>query len=64
MRPEGAKSWRWEVTPRWKRSPNSAYVSYRENANSAQVKVYAVQLVLAARRPRGWAGHRCAAEAD
>lgn len=48
VRPEGARPWRWEVTPRWKRSPNSAHVSYRENANSAQVKVYAVQLVLAA----------------
>ncbi|MFG2227701.1 hypothetical protein [Streptomyces sp. NPDC048644] len=48
VRPDGARPWRWEVTPRWKRSPHSRYISYRENANSAQVKVYAVQLVLAA----------------
>ncbi|MGW9136524.1 hypothetical protein [Streptomyces sp. NPDC055681] len=48
VRPDGPRPWRWEVTPRWKRSPYSKYISYRENANSAQVKVYAVQLVLAA----------------
>ncbi|MGC4998428.1 hypothetical protein [Streptomyces sp. DT195] len=48
VRPDGPRPWRWEVTPRWKRSPYSRFISYRENANSAQVKVYAVQLVLAA----------------
>ncbi|WP_151898047.1 hypothetical protein [Streptomyces sp. C8S0] len=34
--------------PRWKRSRSGGYVSYRENANSAQVKVHAILLVLAA----------------
>ncbi|WNO76943.1 hypothetical protein [Streptomyces sp. AM8-1-1] len=48
VRAEGAKPWRWKVTPRWKRSPRGAYVHYRENANGAQVKVHAIQLVLAA----------------
>ncbi|MBB4161633.1 coiled-coil domain-containing protein [Streptomyces cinereoruber] len=48
VRPQGASDWHWQVTPRWKRSRNGGYVSYRENANSAQVKVHAIQLVLAA----------------
>ncbi|QHC19611.1 hypothetical protein GR131_31550 [Streptomyces sp. GF20] len=48
VRPEGARPWRWQVTPRWKRSPRGAFVHYRENANGAQVKVHAIQLVLAA----------------
>ncbi|WP_030462301.1 hypothetical protein [Kitasatospora sp. NRRL B-11411] len=48
VRPEGAGDWDWQVTPRWKRSRSGGYVSYRENANSAQVKVHAVLLVLAA----------------
>jgi hypothetical protein len=48
VRPEGAAPWRWEVTPKWKRSPSGAMVSYKEAANSAQVKVFAIQLVLAA----------------
>lgn len=48
VRPEGAMPWRWEVTPHWKRSARGGYVHYRENANGAQVKVYAIQLVLAA----------------
>ncbi|MFK0025679.1 hypothetical protein [Streptomyces sp. NPDC090798] len=47
-RPEGARPWRWHVTPCWKRSARSDYVPYRTNANGAQVKVYAIQLVLAA----------------
>ncbi|MGW4116576.1 hypothetical protein ACWEFJ_37360 [Actinosynnema sp. NPDC004786] len=46
--PQGAAEWVWEVTPRWKRSRGSGPVSYREVANGAQVKVHAVQLVLAA----------------
>ncbi|WP_146771969.1 hypothetical protein [Lentzea atacamensis] len=46
--PDGAAEWVWEVTPRWKRSRSGGHVSYREVANGAQVKVYAVQLVLAA----------------
>jgi hypothetical protein len=46
--PQGAAEWVWEVTPRWKRSRSGGLVSYREVANGAQVKVHAVQLVLAA----------------
>lgn len=46
--PHGAAEWVWEVTPRWKRSHSGGMVSYKEIANGAQVKVYAVQLVLAA----------------
>jgi hypothetical protein len=49
VRPDSPTSeWRWQVTPRWKRGPASDMVSYREVANGAQVKVFAVQLVLAA----------------
>ncbi|MEU0966506.1 hypothetical protein ABZ357_14240 [Streptomyces sp. NPDC005917] len=48
VRPEGARPWRWEVTPCWKRSARGDYVSYQTNANGAQVKVFAIQLVLAA----------------
>ena len=40
--------WRWKVTPRWRRSPTGKMISYREVANGAQVKVFAIQLVLAA----------------
>jgi hypothetical protein len=47
-RPDGVAPWHWEVTPRWRRSPGGGLVSYKENANSAQVKVLAIQLVLAA----------------
>lgn len=48
VRPEGAEPWRCEVTPRWKRSPSGSMISYKEIANGAQVKVFAIQLVLAA----------------
>ncbi|MGW0516153.1 hypothetical protein [Crossiella sp. NPDC003009] len=48
QRPQGPGEWAWEVVPRWKRSRSGAFVPYREVANGAQVKVYAVQLVLAA----------------
>ena len=48
VRPEGAEPWRCEVTPRWRRSPSGSIVSYKEIANGAQVKVFAIQLVLAA----------------
>jgi hypothetical protein len=48
VRPEGAGEWRWQVTPRWRRSRTSPPISYRETANGAQVKVQAIQLVLAA----------------
>ena len=43
-----ATPWRWKVTPRWRRSPQGPMISYREVANGAQVKVFAIQLVLAA----------------
>lgn len=48
MRPEGAAGWRWEVTPKWRRSRSGGMVPYQEVANGAQVKVFAIQLVLAA----------------
>lgn len=47
-RPDGPGEWAWDVVPRWRRSRSGAFVPYREVANGAQVKVYAVQLVLAA----------------
>jgi hypothetical protein len=48
-RPEAATSaWRWQVSPRWRRTRDSKMISYREVANGAQVKVYAVQVTLAA----------------
>ncbi|MBX7267506.1 hypothetical protein KIF24_16705 [Micromonospora sp. Llam7] len=48
-RPPGPEdSWGWHVTPKWKRSSSGGYISYREVANSAQVKIFAIQLVLAA----------------
>ena len=48
-RPDGLTGpWRWRVTPRWRRSPDGPMVSYKEVANGAQVKVFAIQLVLAA----------------
>lgn len=43
-----AAPWRWKVTPRWRRSPHGPFVPYTEVANGAQVKVFAIQLVLAA----------------
>jgi len=49
VRPAGPNdAWEWRVTPKWRRSPAGGFVSYREAANGAQVKVYAIQLVLAA----------------
>jgi len=42
------EGWIWRVTPRWRRSPLGTHVSYREVANGAQIKVFAIQLVLAA----------------
>ncbi|WP_033440906.1 hypothetical protein [Saccharothrix sp. NRRL B-16314] len=48
VEPPADGEWVWEVSPRWKRSSSGTYVPYREVANGAQVKVYAVQLVLAA----------------
>jgi len=46
--PSATSPWTWEVSPRWRRSPSGGMVSYREVANGAQVKVFAIQLVLAA----------------
>lgn len=45
---DSAGMWRWSVVPEWKRSPSSKYVRYSVPANSAQVKIAAIQLVLAA----------------
>lgn len=39
--------WKVNVIPRWRRSPQGTYVSYQKIANGAQVKVFAIQLVLA-----------------
>lgn len=50
--------WRWKVTPRWRRSATGGMVSYREVANGAQVKVFAIQLVLAALLAAEGAGGR------
>jgi hypothetical protein len=48
-RPETATSaWRWQVSPRWRRIRDGKMINYREVANGAQVKVYAVQVTLAA----------------
>ena len=48
-RPEAATSaWRWQVSPRWRRTRDGKMISYREVANGAQVKVFAVQVTLAA----------------
>jgi hypothetical protein len=48
-RPETATSaWRWQVSPRWRRTRDGKMINYREVANGAQVKVYAVQVTLAA----------------
>ncbi|MYR34669.1 hypothetical protein GTW20_21060 [Nocardiopsis alba] len=40
--------WKVNVTPKWRRSPQGSHVSYQEVANGAQVKVFAIHLVLAA----------------
>lgn len=49
VRPQApADLWRWRIVPRWRRSRSGGMVPYREVANGAQVKVFAVQLVLAA----------------
>ncbi|GAB2500664.1 SMC family protein [Nocardiopsis aegyptia] len=40
--------WKVNATPKWLRSPQGTYVSYQEVANGAQVKVFAIHLVLAA----------------
>jgi len=49
VRPESATSaWQWQVTPRWRRTREGKLINYREVANGAQVKVFAVQVTLAA----------------
>jgi hypothetical protein len=49
IRPDSPTSyWQWPAVPCWRRSPTSGMISYREIANGAQVKVHAIQLVLAA----------------
>jgi chromosome segregation protein len=47
--PAGANdTWRWSVTPMWKRAPRGQMVAYNAPTNSAQDKLYTVNLVLAA----------------
>lgn len=41
-------SWRFSVTPMWRRSPDGRMVPYTAPTNSAQDKLYTVNLVLAA----------------
>jgi len=49
QRPDGpTDQWRWRTIPCWRRSPSGPMTIYREVANGAQVKVHAIQLVLAA----------------
>lgn len=48
-RPETATNpWQWQVSPRWRRTRGGKMINYSEVANGAQVKVYAVQVTLAA----------------
>ena len=58
-RPEGPTShWRWHTVPCWRRSSSGSLTTYREVANGAQVKVHAIQLVLAALLASGHASGR------
>lgn len=58
-RPEGPTShWRWHTVPCWRRSSSGSLTSYREVANGAQVKIHAIQLVLAALLASGHASGR------
>lgn len=41
-------TWQWEVSPQWRRAAGGKMINYREVANGAQVKVFAVQVTLAA----------------
>ncbi|MEU3228623.1 hypothetical protein [Nocardiopsis alba] len=45
---ETGSGWKVHVTPKWRRSPHGGFVSYKQPANGAQIKVFAIQLVLAA----------------
>ena len=59
QRPDSPTShWRWLAVPCWRRSPSGGMVAYREIANGAQVKVHAIQLVLAALLANGDAAGR------
>jgi hypothetical protein len=40
--------WRWEVTPRWRRSEHGRLLPYDSQMNTAQEKLFTVHLVLAA----------------
>ncbi len=49
IRPDGATGlWQWRVTPRWRRIPGGPMLRYDTRANTAQEKLFTVQLVLAA----------------
>lgn len=49
IRPKGpTDSWRWEVTPCWKRSHHGRMLPYDNQTNTAQEKLFTVHLVLAA----------------
>ena len=49
IRPDGATGlWQWKVTPRWRRVPGGPMLRYDTRANTAQEKLFTVQLVLAA----------------
>lgn len=50
MRPplDATDTWHWSVTPMWQRSPDGRMVPYTAPTNSAQDKLYTVNLVLAA----------------
>ena len=45
---DASDTWRWSVTPMWKRAPRGPMVAYNAPTNSAQDKIYTVNLVLAA----------------
>lgn len=42
------EQWRWEVTPRWRRSQSGRMLPYDSQMNTAQEKLFTVHLVLAA----------------
>jgi chromosome segregation protein len=49
LRPQTATDlWRWEVTPRWRRSRGGRMLPYTNRTNTAQEKLATVHLVLAA----------------
>jgi uncharacterized coiled-coil protein SlyX len=50
MRPpvDAMDTWHWAVTPMWRRTPGGKMVPYSAPTNSAQDKLYTVNLVLAA----------------